>query len=423
MRTRQRIEAILGRARRLGRSARQTAGRIACPVVEALRLRVLPVLAIVTSLGWTVLGISFGCWLVGWRLGWKELMLAATACLILVVVATAFTIGRTLLAVTVEVRPRRVPIGGAIAGSITVRNVSRRRLLPIRLEVPVGAATARFDLPSMSADEKHEELFVVPTNRRAVIPVGPVTTVRGDPLGLLRRAVPWTEVTEIFVYPRLISLDPSGWGFLRDLEGRPTLDLSNSDLAFHTLRDYVPGDDRRYIHWRSTARTGRLMVRQFVDTRRSHLVVVVDGSAASYDHLDDFELALSVGGSIALRNLRDEQDTTLLAGNGLIVRTNGPHALDALARADLVKRTLTDTVGAAYKAALDVSMAVVVTGALVPFAEIRRATGLLPPDARIVVIRVDPSRESSISSVSGVRILSMRVLDDLGALVRAVAAA
>jgi len=44
-------------------------------------------------------------------------------------------------------------------------------------------------------------------------------------------------------------------GRARDLDG-PTFDSSpQGSAAFHTLRDYVPGDERRHIHWRSTART------------------------------------------------------------------------------------------------------------------------------------------------------------------------
>ena len=62
-----------------------------------------------------------------------------------------------------------------------------------------------------------------------------------------------------------------------------------SDLAFHALREYQPGDDRRYVHWRSSAKHGRLLVRQFLDTRRSHLAVVVDtdpGYAGGEDDRD-----------------------------------------------------------------------------------------------------------------------------------------
>ena len=108
------------------------------------------------------------------------------------------------------------------------------------------------------------------------------TTVHGDPLGLVRRTVAWTERTELFVHPLTVSLESLGAGLLRDLEGTVTPDLSMSDLAFHALREYQPGDDRRYIHWRSSAKHDRLLVRQFLDTRRSHLAVVVDTSPEVY---------------------------------------------------------------------------------------------------------------------------------------------
>ena len=118
-----------------------------------------------------------------------------------------------------------------------------------------------------------------------------------------------------------------------------------SDLAFHALREYQPGDDRRYIHWRSSAKAGRLLVRQFLDTRRSHVTVLVDTDPRSYtggeDILDewtgehteplvaahsapeipDLETAISVGASIVLRVMRDEQDTTIVCGSHDISRS------------------------------------------------------------------------------------------------------
>ena len=61
-----------------------------------------------------------------------------------------------------------------------------------------------------------------------------------------------------------------------------TQDLSSSDVSFHALREYVPGDDRRAIHWRTTARTGRFMVRVFEETRRSHLFMLLSVSPDDY---------------------------------------------------------------------------------------------------------------------------------------------
>ncbi len=88
--------------------------------------------------------------------------------------------------------------------------------------------------------------------------------------------------TDLYVHPRISSLERLGSGFLRDLEGQTTQDLSPSDVAFHTLREYVPGDDRRHVHWKTTARIGKLMVRQFVDTRRSFLSIVISTDPADY---------------------------------------------------------------------------------------------------------------------------------------------
>ncbi|MBK8868484.1 MAG: DUF58 domain-containing protein [Actinomycetales bacterium] len=193
----------------------------------------------------------------------------------------------------------------------------------------------------------------MPTHRRGVIPVGPARTVQGDPFGLVRRTVLWTEVTELFVHPRTVALDSLGAGLLRDLEGSVTEDQSMSDLAFHALRDYQPGDDRRYIHWRSSAKAGRLLVRQFLDTRRSHVCVVVDPDAGSYrggaeavgeltagrtvpiaggalPEVRDLETALSVAGSIALRCFRDDQDTTVVCGPHATSKATPHRTLDTL---------------------------------------------------------------------------------------------
>ena len=131
-------------------------------------------------------------------------------------------------------------------------NSSPRRQRPLRLEVTVGEAVAGVALPTMAAGTMEKELLIIPTARRSVIPIGPVTSVRGDPLGMLRREIAWSGtytvgIEELFVHARTVMVGSLTAGRLRDLEGETSNDRSPSDVAFHTLREYVPGDDRRHI--------------------------------------------------------------------------------------------------------------------------------------------------------------------------------
>ena len=137
---------------------------------------------------------------------------------------------------------------------------------------------------------------------------------RGDPLGLIRWDEQWSGTTELLVLPRMVAVDSLGGGTIRDQEGTPSDEVSLSDLAFHALREYVPGDDLRHVHWRSSAKTDTLQVRQYHDTRRSHTTVVVDDDETSYADPEDFETAVSVAASVAARADRDGVDVSFLCG-------------------------------------------------------------------------------------------------------------
>ena len=82
--------------------------------------------------------------------------------------------------------------------------------------------------------------------------------------------------------PRVTDLSVFAGGLTNDLDGATSQQLSMSDLAFHALREYVPGDDLRHVHWRSSAKAGELLVRQYHETRRGHVTVLLDGARASY---------------------------------------------------------------------------------------------------------------------------------------------
>ena len=382
-------------------------------------------LAVVTGLGWLVLAGSAAGWLLGARLGWVEPVLGAAAGLLTFLLCGLFTLGRTTLRVDLAPHRRRLVAGEATAVDVRVTNLAGHRLLPLALEVGVGSTVEPFDLPGIPGNGgSHTTTFDVSAARRGVVPIGPATTVRADPLGLMRRRVAWTGVTEVFVHPVTVRLEPLGHGLLRDLEGRITNDVSMSDLAFHTLREYVPGDDRRYIHWRSSAKVGssvpggRFLVRQFRDTRRTHLLAIVDGDPAAYGDPDHFETAVSVGASVAVRAIDDELDATVFVADRWARERTGRRltrqaVLDTCARAELRGGGLADLVARAVRLAPGATFALLVTGVNTTYTTLRRVTAQLPPEVRATAVRVDPSARPGLSNGSTLRMLTLADLADL----------
>src|SRR5690625_7397063 len=104
--------------------------------------------------------------------------------------------------------------------TVTACNATQTPCLTAMEDRSVGRSEVAFPLPGLPSGEWHEELFAIPTSRRSVIEVGPVRTVRGDPLGLMRRGVAWGEAQELYVHPRTVVLSSSAAGFIHDLEGR-----------------------------------------------------------------------------------------------------------------------------------------------------------------------------------------------------------
>ena len=268
------------------------------PAMVQLRQAVGRPLGIVNPMGWTVLVAGFGLVVAAAFTDWRELAVLAAACLLVFTLALPFLVGRTNVQVDVVLQPERVVAGDSVAASVRVRNIAAHGLLPTVLELAVGSMVHRFVVPRLGPDEAHEESFTIRTERRGVIAVGPATTRRGDPLGMLSRDVEWTDVVEILVRPPMVPLESLGAGLLRDLEGVSTDAVSHSDLAFHALREYVPGDDLRHVHWRSSAKAmsvagdSKLLVRQYLDTRRSHVTLVVDDRPDVWGDPQDFEVAM-----------------------------------------------------------------------------------------------------------------------------------
>lgn len=383
---------------------------------------------VITPLGWVMVGVIPACLVLGYLLDWMELVVVGFAGVVLVVVAAVYLAGRNAFVIELSVPRSRVVVGERASGVVVASNPLRRRVLGSTVEVPVGDGLAEFALPGLSGGAGFRHEFVVPTARRGVLSVGPVRTVRADPVGLVRRELVWSQRHEIFVHPRTIGIPSTSTGFVRDLEGNPTTDLSNSDVSFHALREYTAGDERRYIHWKSTAKTGTHMVRQFEETRRSHLVIALSLAWTNYADEAEFELAVSVAGSLGARAIRDTRTVSVvvsertpefakakvLAVRHLDTRTR-TRLLDGLASVAMAQSAIgvTDVARVTAEEVAGASVAFLVCGSTPTPAELRTASAKFPAGVEVVAVVCDPESIPGLRRVTGLSVLTIGSLEDL----------
>ncbi|MEP6478784.1 MAG: DUF58 domain-containing protein [Rhodoglobus sp.] len=384
---------------------------------------VAPVVRVVSPVGWLVLLAAVVCWIAGFVFGWSEFVFLAVTLAAGLVIATLFLFGRASYGVLIELTPRRVVAGDRALGRIVVTNTGSRKSTQSRLELPVGSGTAEFTIPTLAPKEEHEELFAVPTNRRAVIVAGPAVSVRGDQLGLLRRTVKWADPVELFVHPLTARLAPSAAGLVKDLEGEVSKTITNNDISFHALRAYEPGDDRRNVHWRTSARTGQLMVRQFEETRRSQLTMIHSAESKGYASDDEFELAVSITASIATQVIRDGTRLSIVSEALALRARTATSMLDDSCRLEPVQskfRTTRDFARATTLRLASPSVVILVAGSGMPMADFRSVETLFGLETQTIVFRAELDAPSRVAHVSGLTVVTVGRLDELPRLVRRV---
>jgi uncharacterized protein (DUF58 family) len=381
-----------------------------------------PVRRVVNPLGWVTLLLAVVALVAGLRYGWLEARGLGILAVICLAVAALWTFGRMAFAADIELAKSRVTVGESAVGRVIIRNEGGRSMLPTRFDLPVGGGVGSFQVPALAGDATHEQLFSIPARHRSVLTIGPVRSVKADPLGLMQRVKRWSDPVELFIHPRVVALAATSTGFLRDVDGITTQNLSSSDVAFHALREYVPGDDRRNIHWRTTARMGKLMVRQFEETQRSHLLLILSTRAADYTDPEDFETAVSSVASLAGQALREQRAVTLYIQRGIVKYPSAAGLFDELSRLELSREGdgLREIASRAVSAVPQTSVAVLVTGSGVSPAALRTAHLQIPYDVKSFAVRCDLSTTASRRQIATLVVLDVPTVDDLAKALRTV---
>ena len=159
--------------------------------------------------------------------------------------------------------------------------------------------------------------------RRGRYRLGPLLTFSRFPLGLVERSRLFPCPGEILIYPRIGRLGPAfrrRWQGATELVARPQPHAGVFHDEFHRLREFRTGDNPRDIHWRSSARRGELILREYQQNRDFNLAVILDlwqADAAKGIESELVERALSFAATVIVEHGRSCRDAILtLAASG-----------------------------------------------------------------------------------------------------------
>lgn len=241
----------------------------------------------------------------------------------------------------VRVLPGGARVGQPVPVRYQVTN-QKRRLTSFALELaegelPLGAFLARISAGSTAETHGHTRF-----DRRGVHRLTTITLATEFPFGLFRKERDLPLAGEVVVWPRTDRPIPrAGVG-----GGRNSPEARASPRApagprgeFRSLREYRHGDDARDIHWRTSARLHRPVIREYERDAGEPVWVVLD---VSVPPSDEAEYALEVAASICAGAARDQRPFALAAGPFEVEAGTGEghleRALDALARVEFGMR-------------------------------------------------------------------------------------
>ena len=209
--------------------------------------------------------------------------------------------------------PPRVPVGEPVVVTARLENVSRLPTGLLLAEDVIPAALGsrpRFVLDDVGPGGRGKFSYQIRPDTRGKFTVGPIRIRVRDVFGLMETSRPLKVTSTLLVTPRIVPLPRAAASGSRSGEGdggiRTTSAMGEDDAAPRTYRD---GDSLRRVHWKSTARYGKLMVRREEDQRQKSASVFLDTRSCAHTGsgpASTFEFAVSAVASIGV-HLADEE--------------------------------------------------------------------------------------------------------------------
>jgi len=292
--------------------------------------KLAPALRSLTRRGRSLLVAGLALAVFGWVAGVVDLQRLGVLLVTLPLLAAAVvTRTRFRVACTRTVTPPRVPVGSSAEVLLELENLSLLPTASLFAEDAVPAALGarpRFSFSQVEGGGRRAAAYSVRV---------------GDPFGLVEVRRSATAVDSVVVVPVVEPLPRfslgSAWSGSGEASGRSLASTGDDDSA---VREYRRGDDLRRVHWRTTARTGEMMVRREEQPWQSRAALLLDSRSAAHrgaGPTSSWERAVGLAASVG----------THLAGDGYALRAVTDDGSDlAAAEAELAAPQLLDALSA-----------------------------------------------------------------------------
>ena len=184
-----------------------------------------------------------------------------------------------------------------------------------------GPVQTLVNLMSMSWYERVRRTYRIKGDKRGEFKFGPADIASGDIFGFYWRSKSELDTDRLIVYPKVVPVTKLGLVPAWPLVDRQTpYRILDDPLRMASVREYVPGDSYRHIHWKATARMGKLQTKVF-DPGATHMLAIFtdvqthpNPYALNPEHL---ELVVTTSASIAVHALNAKQGVGLYANGGI----------------------------------------------------------------------------------------------------------
>ena len=277
----------------------------------------------VTERGWSAIGTGIALIVLWWALGEVELL--ATGLVLIGAVAIGVVVVRTsapVISVTRQLRPNLVHEGDQAGVTVQLNNRGRRPLRNVVVEDTVSnLGSARFAVGKIKPGQTVTATYQILCRPRGIYVVGPASITVQDALRMASASFAAEEGDRLIVYPSIEDLE--GFPVVRGLD--PTVHAARPEFShqggedFFTLREYQQGDDLRRVHWPSTAKRDKLMIRQLETPWQARALVMFDPRDTSFETAAAFERGVRGAASVTRHLMKLGFSADLWAGGSPVL--------------------------------------------------------------------------------------------------------